>query len=70
MLALYRSEAAAILLASAQSGERSIVRAVAGLPMVRMSESELRKVDPELNSFRNLNTPEEWDLAEKTIPSY
>jgi molybdopterin-guanine dinucleotide biosynthesis protein A len=43
------------------------VRAVAALPLVRITGDELRTVDPELESFENLNTPEDWSRAEKKL---
>jgi molybdopterin-guanine dinucleotide biosynthesis protein A len=67
LLALYRREAAAILLAATHSGERAAVRAVAALPVVRVSEAEFRGADPDLISFTNLNTPEDWSRAESRL---
>lgn len=64
LLALYHREAAPILLAATHSGERAAHRAIAALPLVRVTDGELREVDPELESFQNLNTPEEWARAE------
>jgi molybdopterin-guanine dinucleotide biosynthesis protein A len=67
LLALYRSETAPILFAATHSGERAAVRAVAALPLVRVGPEELRSVDPELESFENLNTPEDWSRAEARL---
>lgn len=64
LLAVYRHEVASILLAAAYAGERAVHRVVASLPVVRVGEDELRAVDPELSSFQNLNTPEDWREAE------
>jgi molybdopterin-guanine dinucleotide biosynthesis protein A len=64
LLAAYRPEVAPILLAAAADGERAVHRVIASLPAVRVGEDELRSVDPELVSFQNLNTPDDWRQAE------
>jgi molybdopterin-guanine dinucleotide biosynthesis protein A len=69
LLALYRREAAAILLAATHSGERAAQRAVAALPLVRVAEEEMLGADPDLESFVNLNTPEEWAWADARLSS-
>jgi molybdopterin-guanine dinucleotide biosynthesis protein A len=69
LLALYRKEVGPVLLAAAYSGERAVHRAIAALPAVRVSESELRAVDPDLRSFFNLNTPADWARAETQLGS-
>lgn len=67
LLALYRREAAPVLFAATHSGERAAVRAVAALPLVRIRGDDLRSVDPALESFENLNTPEDWARAETRL---
>lgn len=64
LLAVYRQEVAAILLAAASDGERAVHRVIASLPAVRVGEDELRTADPELVSFQNVNTPDDWQQAE------
>jgi molybdopterin-guanine dinucleotide biosynthesis protein A len=64
LFAVYRQEVAAILLAAAYDRERAVHRAIASLPVVRVGEDELRAADPELVSFQNINTPEDWRHAE------
>lgn len=64
LLAVYRREVADIVLAAAKDRERAVHRVLASLPTVRIDEAELRSVDPDLDSLRNLNTPEEWSRAE------
>jgi molybdopterin-guanine dinucleotide biosynthesis protein A len=64
LLALYRPEVAPILLATAYDGERAVHRAIASLPMALVGEDELRTADPELASFQNVNTPDDWREAE------
>ena len=65
LLAVYRREAAALFLAAAKDRERAVHRVLASLPTVRIGEAELRSADPDLDSLRNLNTPEEWSSAER-----
>ena len=67
LLALYRSEAGPALLALAQAGERAAIRAVPGLPLVRVPEESWRAADPLGVSFLNCNTPEEWSRIEIRI---
>ena len=64
LLAVYRQDVAAILLAAAYGGERAVHRVIASLPAVRVAEDELRGADPELVSFQNVNTPDDWRQAE------
>jgi molybdopterin-guanine dinucleotide biosynthesis protein A len=64
LLAVYRPEVAAILLAAAYDGERAVHRVIASLPTIRVSEDELRAADPTLASFQNVNTPDDWRQAE------
>jgi len=64
LLAVYRPEVATILLAAAYEGERAVHRVIASLPAVRVGEDELRTADPELVSFQNVNTPDDWQKAE------
>jgi molybdopterin-guanine dinucleotide biosynthesis protein A len=64
LLAVYRQEVAAILLAAAYDGERAVHRVIASLPTVRVGEDELRAADPELICFQNVNTPDDWREAE------
>ena len=69
MLAVYRREAAEIFLAAAKDRERAVHRVLASLPTVRIGEAELRAVDPDLGSFWNLNTAEDWSRAEAEFRS-
>jgi molybdopterin-guanine dinucleotide biosynthesis protein A len=45
------------------TGELKIVGALAGLDVVWVDEQTLRQIDPNLQSFRNVNTPAEYDQA-------
>lgn len=46
-------------------GQLKIALAFEGLDVVRVPEAELRVLDPELLSFRNVNTPEDYAGARK-----
>lgn len=64
LVAVYRRQVAAVFLAAAKDRERAVHRVLASLPTVRIDEAELRSVDPDLDSLRNVNTQEEWSRAE------
>ncbi len=44
-------------------GELKIAGALQGLDVVWVGEPQLREIDPDLQSFRNVNTPEEYEQA-------
>ncbi len=67
LLALYRREAGSALLAVATGGERSAMRAVPGLPLVRLDETAWRAADPQALSFENANSPEDWARLERHL---
>lgn len=67
LCALYRRDAAPILMAAAREGERALTRVAAALPLVQVTEAEVRVIDPDLESFTNLNTPEEWERAAERL---
>ncbi len=52
---------------AAGQGKRKPVEAFAGLDLVIMEEKELRGIDPELESFWNLNNPEDLRKAEQKL---
>jgi molybdenum cofactor guanylyltransferase len=63
LLALYRATLAPTLTAMVAGGERRL-HAIASLPRVRLlPAAELRAIDPEGESFRPMNTPEEYAAA-------
>jgi molybdopterin-guanine dinucleotide biosynthesis protein A len=67
LCALYRREAAPILMAASREGERALSRAALALPLVQIPEEEVRALDPNLESFTNVNTPEQWTAAEERL---
>ncbi len=63
LVALYRRTLRPALDAMVQAGERRL-HAIAALPRVRLVGADvLRAVDPDGESFRSLNTPEEYAAA-------
>ena len=46
-------------------GQLKIALAFEGLDVVRVPEAELRALDPDLRSFRNVNTPEDYAGARR-----
>ncbi len=46
-------------------GQLKIALAFEGLDVVRVPEAELRQLDPNLRSFRNVNTPEDYAGARR-----
>ncbi len=65
--ALYRKSCLPAIEAALETRRR---RAISFLPDVNacyLDEEMLRQIDPELRSFRNVNTPEEWAEATKDL---
>jgi molybdopterin-guanine dinucleotide biosynthesis protein A len=61
--AVYRKRCAAAIDAMVARGEKRLTRAVESLSVRKVNESELRSIDPELQSFLNVNTPEDYARA-------
>jgi molybdopterin-guanine dinucleotide biosynthesis protein A len=60
LVATYRQEMCLpALRASFDAGNRSVVDALDGLHVRIVDENDLRRVDPDLRSFRNVNRPED-----------
>jgi molybdopterin-guanine dinucleotide biosynthesis protein A len=64
--AVYRRELAARIEALLLAGERSVKRLLATSRVRYVPATELKVVDPELGSFRNLNTPADYKAWIKT----
>lgn len=62
LCAVYRHTAMPKLLAYLESGKRSARGALTTLHVMRIGEGVLRRIDPDLASFSNINTPEELAL--------
>lgn len=50
-----------------ESGDFKIDRFFSRVRVRRVEESELRRHDPELRSFWNVNTPEDWERAQSSL---
>lgn len=67
--ALYERALASRIEAMLDAGERSIKGVLAASKVRYVTPDELRAVDPELRSFRNLNTPADYEAWLKTQPA-
>ena len=65
LAAFYATSALAILRETVASGEKSFRGALDKLNVRYVSETELRASDPQLNSFFDLDTPQDWLEAGK-----
>jgi molybdopterin-guanine dinucleotide biosynthesis protein A len=63
LCAVYRRDVARVIEAQLVSGERRLTRITAGLRAHRPDELQLREIDPDLRSFMNVNSPEEYNRA-------
>ncbi len=63
LCALYREDALEVLLERISAGDLGILRAFSRLRTVEIGEEEVRRVDPDLRTFLNLNRPEDVERA-------
>jgi molybdopterin-guanine dinucleotide biosynthesis protein A len=63
LCALYRRSVAGVIEARLASGENRLIGITGGLRAYRPGDQELRRIDPELRSFMNVNTPEDYNRA-------
>jgi len=63
LCAAYRRGSADLIEALAQGGEARLNAVTERLAVHRVAEAELRLVDPDLRSFLNVNTPEDYARA-------
>jgi molybdopterin-guanine dinucleotide biosynthesis protein A len=70
LCAVYRRNVAGFIRKQVLSGERRLIRITAGLRACRPEAGQLRQLDPDLRSFVNINTPEDYSraLAIKRMP--
>ena len=61
--AVYRKQCANAIESLAASGEKRLTANAAVINARMVGEDELRKLDPQLNSFFNVNTPEDYQRA-------
>jgi molybdenum cofactor guanylyltransferase len=67
--AVYRRGIAAFFADQLAAGERRLTSIVAGLKAYRPEEVEMRRIDPDLKSFLNVNTPADYARALALLPS-
>jgi molybdopterin-guanine dinucleotide biosynthesis protein A len=60
LCAVYRTSLAARILTLLDAGERRVTALLDGIRVRYVEAAELRRVDPELRTFRNLNTQDEY----------
>ena len=63
LCAFYRRTVATVLEKQLTVGERRLTRITAGLSAYHPGDLQLRKIDPELRSFINVNIPEDYNRA-------
>jgi molybdopterin-guanine dinucleotide biosynthesis protein A len=63
LCAIYRRDVAKVIETQLASGERRLTRITARLRAHRPGELQLREIDPDLRSFMNVNTPEDYNRA-------
>jgi molybdopterin-guanine dinucleotide biosynthesis protein A len=63
--AIYRKQCARAIETLAPSGEKRLTVAARSINARKVDESEVRKIDPELRSFYNVNTPEDYQRSLK-----
>jgi molybdopterin-guanine dinucleotide biosynthesis protein A len=67
LAAVYASAARAILAGRLEAGERSIVRALVSLDVLRLDDVALSELPGGLETFFNLNTPDDLADAERRL---
>jgi molybdenum cofactor guanylyltransferase len=65
--AVYRRSCLDAIRRQIESGDYKIDRFFAQVSVRLVGRDELRSVDPDLRSFRNVNTPEEWAEAQSLL---
>jgi molybdopterin-guanine dinucleotide biosynthesis protein A len=60
LCAVYHASLAGRILTMLDAGDRRVTSLLDGIRVRYVEAAELRRVDPDLRSFRNLNTPDEY----------
>jgi molybdenum cofactor guanylyltransferase len=63
--AVYRRACLPAIEAALRANRRRVVSFLPDVNVCYIDEAALRTIDPELSSFRNINTPEEWRAIER-----
>ena len=66
--AVYRKSCLPAIEATIKRGERCAYAFHEGLRVRHVAPAELAGLDPDLRSFRNVNTPEQWRAAQVELP--
>lgn len=61
--AVYRKRCASAIESLAARGEKRLTASASAINARKVGEEEIRKIDPQLNSFFNVNTPEDYRRA-------
>jgi molybdopterin-guanine dinucleotide biosynthesis protein A len=61
--AVYRKQCANAIESLAAGGEKRLTASATAINARKVSEEEVRKLDPQLSSFFNVNTPEDYQRA-------
>ncbi len=61
--AAYRRDCLGPIESAIRAGERRIISFFPHVRVRTVTPEEIAPIDPEMQSFRNLNTPEEWEAA-------
>ena len=65
--AIYRRSCLRAVAARLAAGERPMVSFLPDVRVRVVQTDEIRRFDPDLRSFFNMNTPEDWQAAEKML---
>lgn len=65
--ALYRRSCLPAIEVALKAGRRRVISFLQDVNVCYLGEDALRQVDPELRSFRNVNTPQEWIEAARDL---
>lgn len=65
--AVYAHDCLEAIAQQLESGDFKIDRFFSRVRVRRVEENELRRHDPELRSFWNVNTPEDWERAQSSL---
>jgi molybdopterin-guanine dinucleotide biosynthesis protein A len=64
---VYRKTCLPAIEAALAAGFKRAISFLGGVAVCYLDEDALRRFDPELRSFRNVNTPEEWETARRHL---
>jgi molybdopterin-guanine dinucleotide biosynthesis protein A len=66
--AVYRKSCLAAIHSKIEANQLKISGFYDGLHIRYVEDGEMRAIDPELRSFTNINTPDEWQAAQESLP--